>query len=61
MIHQYTWRDREWLYWFDQDGNRLPTPEELAQQEQQRAVAAAQELLALRQKLQQRGIDPDTL
>lgn len=64
----YLGRDREWLYWFDEDGNRLPTPEELAQQEQQRAqqeqqraIAAEQELLALRQKLQQRGIDPDTL
>ncbi len=28
---------REWLYWFGQSSNRLPTPVEVAQQEQQRA------------------------
>jgi len=26
---------REWLYWFDQSSNRLPTPVEVAQQEHQ--------------------------
>ena len=38
---------REWLYWYDQNSNRYPTPEEQLQQ-----------LLA---KLQQQGIDPNTL
>jgi Uma2 family endonuclease len=64
----YLGREREWLYWFDQEGRRLPSPEELAlqaqqraQQEQQRAIAAEQELQALRDKLRQQGIDPDTL
>lgn len=28
---------REWLYWFDEQGNRFLTPEELAQQESLRA------------------------
>ncbi len=28
---------REWLYWYDQDGNRLLTPEELIEQERQQA------------------------
>lgn len=71
----YRGREREWLYWYDQAGNRLPSPEELAQQEQlradqeqqraeqeqQRAIAAEQQLRALREKLRQQGIDPDTL
>ena len=28
---------REWLYWFDEQGNRFLTPEELAEQESLRA------------------------
>lgn len=28
---------REWLYWYDQDSNRLLTPEELIEQERQQA------------------------
>jgi Uma2 family endonuclease len=43
----YQGRTREWLFWYDRDGNRYPTPEE-----------QMQSLLA---KLQQRGIDPNTL
>ncbi|NEU72713.1 Uma2 family endonuclease [Hassallia byssoidea VB512170] len=31
---------REWLYWFDEQGNRFPTPEEVAQQE---SIKAQQE------------------
>lgn len=38
---------RDWLYWYEQDGNRYPTPEE-----------QIQTLLA---KLKQQGIAPDTL
>jgi Uma2 family endonuclease len=45
---------REWLYWYDKDGNRYQTPEEVALTSQQQL----QDLLA---KLQQRGINPDTL
>ena len=45
---------REWLYWYDQDGNRYRTPEEIAQQQQQQL----QDLLA---RLQQKGINPDSL
>ncbi|MEA5464368.1 Uma2 family endonuclease [Leptothoe sp. PORK10 BA2] len=36
----YLGRDREWLYWYDQAGNRLLTPEEQAQQERTRADQA---------------------
>ena len=52
---------REWLYWFDQDGNRYPTTEEWGAQEAQRAEQAEQELANLRERLRQIGIDPDIL
>ncbi|RDH49365.1 Uma2 family endonuclease [Fischerella thermalis] len=50
----YQGRTREWLYWYDQEGRKLPTPEELAQQERQRAEQLAQ-------KLRELGIDPDKI
>lgn len=52
---------REWLYWYDQDGNKYPTPEEVAQQQQERAEVAEQQLEALIAKLRERGIDPEKL
>lgn len=52
---------REWLYWFDQSGNRLPTPAEVAQQERQRADQEQQLREDLIARLRARGIDPDTL
>jgi Uma2 family endonuclease len=45
---------REWLYWYDEKGNRFPTPDEREQKERQRA----DRLLEL---LRERGIDPETL
>jgi Uma2 family endonuclease len=60
--------EREWLYWYDETGQRLPTAEERAatqlqraEQERLRAEQAEQELQRLRALLQQRGIDPDQL
>jgi Uma2 family endonuclease len=50
----YQGRTREWLYWYDQEGRKLPTPEELAQQERQRAEQLAQ-------KLRELGINPDKI
>ena len=47
---------REWLYWYNQKGNRYPTIEEAQQQEQQarqRAEARRQEVEARRQQKQQ--------
>jgi Uma2 family endonuclease len=38
---------REWLYWYDQNGNRLSTPAEVAHR--------------LAERLRQMGIDPDTI
>lgn len=52
---------REWLYWFDQEGSRHPTPAEVAQQERQRATQEQQLRADLIAKLRARGIDPDTL
>ena len=51
---------REWLYWYDQQGNRFPAPENVIQQERLRAERAEQQLADLLAKLQERGIDPDT-
>jgi Uma2 family endonuclease len=59
---------REWLYWYDQQGNRFPAPENVIEQErlraeraEQQARMAEQQLADLIAKLQKRGIDPDTL
>lgn len=45
------WR-REWLYWYNQAGMRFLTPDEVAQQERQRAERLAERLRAM-------GIDPE--
>ncbi|MBC1239553.1 Uma2 family endonuclease [Nostoc sp. 2RC] len=59
---------REWVYWYNQQGQRFLTPEEdrkLAQQQahqaQQQAHQAQQEVQLLRQRLRSLGIDPDSL
>jgi hypothetical protein len=60
--------EREWLYWYDESGRKLPSPEEFAQQEslraQQESLRAQQESLRagrLAAKLREMGIDPDSL
>jgi hypothetical protein len=45
---------REWLYWYDEQGQRLLTPEERTQQAEQRAERLAEQLRSL-------GVDPDSL
>lgn len=59
---------REWLYWYDQRGNRFPAPTNVieqerqrAEQERQRANQLEQQLEDLRAKLREQGIDPDSL
>jgi hypothetical protein len=42
------------LYWYDQQGKRLPTPEELAQQERLKAERLAQRLRDL-------GVNPEDI
>jgi Uma2 family endonuclease len=65
---------REWLYWYDETGQRYPTPNERvqqeaqraqqeaqrAQQEAQRAVRSEQRAAQLAQKLRELGVDPDS-
>jgi len=60
--------EREWLYWYDDRGNRYLTAEELADRETQRADREYQEKLQERQEkerlatyLRSIGIDPDKI
>ncbi len=59
---------REWLYWYNQQGDRFPTPGILIEQEQQRAQQSEQRAEQERQRaerlaerLRQMGVNPDTL
>ena len=45
--------NREWLYWYDSEGNRFPAPANLIEQERQRANRAEQELEQERQRTNQ--------
>lgn len=64
----YLGRTREWLYWFDSEGNRLPTPEELLERERRNAELQRQNAERERQnaerlaaKLRELGVDPSQL
>ena len=50
----YLGREREWLYWYDESGNRLLTPEERVKEAEAKAGRLAEKLKAL-------GIDPDSV
>lgn len=53
--------NREWLYWYDRDGNRFLSPDERIQQEQKlrdEEQRLREDLIA---RLRARGIDPDQL
>lgn len=52
---------REWLYWYDQEGNRFPSPEERAEQAEQRAEQEFQRAEQLARQLREMGVDPNTL
>ncbi|MFB2977426.1 Uma2 family endonuclease [Microseira sp. BLCC-F43] len=66
---------REWLYWYDEQGQKFLTPEERIQTaeqlrleaeqnallEQQRRLEAEQKAQILAQRLRELGIDPETL
>ncbi len=59
---------QDWLYWYDERGNRYPAPEDEIAFERNRAERAEQQLEAERrsrqnllEKLRQMGIDPDQL
>lgn len=52
---------REWLYWYDQQGQRYLTPEEQIKEAQERAQVAEQRAQQLAEQLTALGIDPDNL
>jgi Uma2 family endonuclease len=61
----YAGWQREWLYWYTQEGNRFPGPDEVTQQERQRAQQALSQLEQeqqraerMAQQLRAMGIDP---
>jgi Uma2 family endonuclease len=62
----YQEHHREWLFWYNEAGDRYPTPQERADQEcqradqqQERADRAEQQLQRLADRLRALGIDPD--
>lgn len=57
----YAGLTREWMYWYDEEGSRLPTPEERIQKAENRAQVAEQKLQMLAEQLRSLGIDPDTI
>jgi Uma2 family endonuclease len=59
---------REWLYWYDEEGQRLLSPEERIREaeertafEEQRRVEAEQQVKMLVERLNALGVDPETL
>lgn len=52
---------RNWLYWYDESGRRLLTPEEDAAQERQRANQERERADRLAQRLRELGLDPEDL
>jgi Uma2 family endonuclease len=59
---------RDWLYWYDENNRRYPTPQEQIELERQRATSESQQADTQRQradrlaaKLRALGIDPDDL
>ncbi|GET40157.1 Uma2 family endonuclease [Microseira wollei] len=68
QVGTYQGITREWLYWYDEQGQKLLTPEERIQEAQQRALteqqlrfAAEQKAEILAQRLRELNIDPETL
>jgi Uma2 family endonuclease len=71
----YRNREREWLFWYDENYVRYPTPAERAELEAQRAkaesqradiataaqIATEQKNNALQRRLRELGIDPDSI
>jgi Uma2 family endonuclease len=52
---------REWLYWYDELGQKLLTPEERIWQAEQRTRDVEQKAERLAEKLRELGIDPNSL
>jgi Uma2 family endonuclease len=61
-------REREWMFWYDEAGERYLTPQEMnklsqqrAQQAEQQAQQAEQKAQRLADRLRELGIDPDSV
>lgn len=52
---------REWLYWYNEQGQRLLTPEERILQAEQRVHESEERARRLEEKLRSLGVDPDSL
>lgn len=52
---------REWLYWYDENNKRYPTPQERVKIAEQLAQTEAQRAEKLAAKLRELNIDPDTI
>jgi Uma2 family endonuclease len=52
---------REWLYWYNEQGQRLLTPEERILEAEQRRLEAEQRAQILTERLKTLGIDPASL
>jgi len=52
---------REWLYWYDENGERFLTPEERSRQAETQAQQAESKAERYARKLRELGIDPDSL
>lgn len=53
--------NHQWLYWYDQQGSRLLSPEERMERTEQRAQQERQMKEELIARLRERGIDPDSV
>ncbi|PSB03275.1 Uma2 family endonuclease [Merismopedia glauca] len=49
--------EREWVYWYDEQGQRWLVPEEIARQERQQRQEAEQRVRILEERLRSLGID----
>ncbi|MGB7272511.1 MAG: Uma2 family endonuclease, partial [Geitlerinemataceae cyanobacterium] len=57
----YSGVTREWLYWYDAEGDRYLTPEEQVKQQAKRAEQQAERAEKFARKLRELGIDPENI
>ncbi len=57
----YQGREREWLFWYDEQGKRYLLPEELADQATERADQAEARSQQLADRLRALGVDPEEI
>ena len=53
--------DREWLFWYDEKGDRYLTPDEQIEQKDQQITQEKRRSQKLADRLLQLGINPDEL